>query len=240
MMQPKRDHQRRGADDAVIARLVIGGNHFEVLVYPAAVQAVKDGKDIDLHDKLAQDQVYKDAKKGDKISEEFLQKQFHTADVYAIAKEIILKGEVQVTTDQRRALVEAKRAQIVDYIARNAINPQSNAPHPPNRISSAMEEAKFHVDPFKSVDVQVEEVMEKLRPLIPIRLEHVKLKLHVPGQAYPKVIGEIKSGAKLISEEWTTDGGWTAIVEIPGGIQTDFLERLQARAKGQLESALVK
>jgi ribosome maturation protein SDO1 len=240
MMQPKRDHQRREANDAVIARLVIGGNHYEVLVSPSAVQAVKDGKDVDLRNELPQDQVYKDAKKGDKISEEFLEKQFHTRDIYAIAREIILKGEVQVTTDQRRAMVEAKHRQIVDFIARNAINPQTNAPHPPVRIQAAMDEAKFHVDPFKSVDVQVEEVLEKLRPLIPIRLEQVKLKLRVPGQAYPKVIGEVKASSRLISEEWTSDGSWSAVVEIPGGIQTDFLERLQARAKGQLESALVK
>ena len=240
MMRPSKDRQRREADDAVVARWVVGGNHFEVLVAPAAVQALKDGKDIDLRDRMPQDQVYKDAKKGEKVSAEFLEKQFHTSDVYAIAKEIVRKGEVQVTTDQRRAMVEAKRRQIVDYIARNAINPQTNAPQPPARIEAAMEEAKYHVDPFKAVDAQVEEVLTRLRPLLPIRLEHVKLRLRVPGQYYPRIIGEVKASARIVSEEWTSDGGWGAIVEIPGGIQTDFLERLSARAKGQVESALVK
>lgn len=240
MMQPGREKRRREAADAVVARLVIGGNHFEVLVDPAAVQALKDGKDLDLREHLPQDQIYKDAKKGDKISSEFLEKQFHTSDVYAIAKEIIRKGEVQVTTDQRRAMVEAKRKQIVDYISRNAINPQTNAPHPPARIAAAMDEAKYHVDPFRSVEAQVEEVLARLRPLLPIRLEHVKLKLRVPGQYYPKVIGEIKASARLVTEEWLSDGGWSAVVEIPGGIQTEFLERLNARAKGQIESAMVK
>ncbi|MDE1819630.1 MAG: ribosome assembly factor SBDS [Euryarchaeota archaeon] len=239
-MQPGREKRRREAADAVVARLVIGGNHFEVLVDPAAVQALKDGKDLDLREHLPQDQIYKDAKKGDKISSEFLEKQFHTSDVYAIAKEIIRKGEVQVTTDQRRAMVEAKRKQIVDYISRNAINPQTNAPHPPARIAAAMDEAKYHVDPFRSVEAQVEEVLARLRPLLPIRLEHVKLKLRVPGQYYPKVIGEIKASARLVTEEWLSDGGWSAVVEIPGGIQTEFLERLNARAKGQIESAMVK
>lgn len=240
MMQPGREKKRREADDAVVARLALGGNHFEVLVDPAAVQALKDGKDLDLREHMPQDQVYKDARKGDKISSEFLEKQFHTSDVYAIAKEIIRRGEVQVTTEQRRAMVEAKRKQIVDYISRNAINPQTNAPHPPVRISAAMDEAKFHVDPFRSVDVQVEEVLSKLRPLLPIRLEHVKLKLRVPGQFYPKIIGEVKALARVLSEEWTSDGGWSAVVEIPGGIQTEFMDRLNARAKGQVESAIVK
>ncbi len=240
MMQPGREKKRREADDAVVARLAFGGSHFEVLVDPVAVQAIKDGKDLDLREHMPQDQIYKDARKGEKISAEYLEKQFHTADVFAIAKEIIRKGEVQVTTEQRRAMVDAKRKQIVDYISRNAINPQTNAPHPPARISAAMDEAKYHVDPFGGVDAQVEEVLAKLRPLLPIRLEHVKLKLHVPGQFYPKIIGEVKALARIVSEEWLADGGWSAIVEIPGGIQTELLDRLNARAKGQVESAMVK
>ena len=223
-------------EDAVVARLVHGGNHYEVLVDPAAVQAVKDGKEVDLSDKLAQDQIYKDAKKGDKISEEFLQKQFHTTDIYAIAREIILRGEVQVTTEQRRAMVEAKRRQIVDFIARNAINPQTGAPHPPTRISAAMDETRFHVDPFRSVDVQVEEVLAKLRPLLPIRLEQVHMRVRVPAAAYPKVIGELKALGRILSEDWGSDGSWSCTVEIPGGVQTDLQERLKARTKGQAET----
>ena len=54
-------------EDAVIARWETGGNRFEVLVDPKAVQDLKDGKDVDLSDKLALDQVFKDVKKGDKI-----------------------------------------------------------------------------------------------------------------------------------------------------------------------------
>ena len=79
-------------EDAVVARLVHAGNHYEVLVDPTAVQALKDGKEVDLRDRLAQDHIYKDARKGDKMSDEFLEKQFHTRDAYAIAREIIQKG----------------------------------------------------------------------------------------------------------------------------------------------------
>lgn len=239
MMQPGREKRRRAADDAVVARLVVGGNHFEVLVDPAAVQALKDGKAVDLTDKLSQDCIYKDAKKGDKISDEFLNKQFKTTDVYAIAKEIILTGEVQVTTDQKRTLTEEKRRQVVDYIARNAINPQTGAPHPAARISAALDEAKFHAEPFKSVETMANEALEKLRPLIPIRLEHVKMRIKVPGALYPKVISEIKALGKVVEEEWGSDGGWTAVVEIPGGAQTDLEERLKNKTRGNVEVTYV-
>jgi ribosome maturation protein SDO1 len=227
-------------EEAVIARWETGGSRFEVLVDPHAVQDLKDGKDVDLTDKLALDQVFKDAKKGDKISEEHLERTFHTRNLAAIAKQIVLKGEVQVTTEQRHELQAAKHRQIVAVIARNAMNPQTGAPHPPARIESAMAEAKVHIDPFRPVDAQVQEVLAKLRPLIPIRLDVAKVRIKIPGQFYPRVIGEIKGLGRLLEEQWLGDGTWSGVVEIPAGIQTELYEKLSARTKGAAETALVK
>ncbi len=227
-------------EDAVIARWETQGSRFEVLVDPQAVQDLKDGKSVDLADKLALDQVFKDAKKGDKISEEHLERTFHTRNLAEIARQIILKGEVQVTTEQRHTLQEAKRKQIVAMIARNAMNPQTGAPHPPARIESAMAEAKVHIDPFKPVDAQVQEVLAKLRPLIPIRLDTVKVRIKLAGQYYPRAIGEIKGLGRILDEQWLGDGSWSGVVEIPAGIQTELYEKLSARSKGSAETALVK
>ena len=227
-------------DDAVIARWETGGSRFEVLVDPEAVQEIKDGKDIDLTDRLALDQVFKDARKGDKISDEHLEKTFHTRNVAAIAKQIVRKGEVQVTTEQRHRLQEAKRRQIVQTIARNAMNPQTGAPHPPARIEAAMPEAKNHVDPIPSVDAQVQEVLAKLRPLLPIRFEVVRVRVKVPAQYYPRVIGEIKGLGKLSEELWGSDGSWSGVLEIPAGVQTELYEKLNARTKGNAETVLLK
>ncbi len=227
-------------DDAVIARWETHGSRFEVLVDPQAVQDLKDGKDVDLSDKLALDQVFKDAKKGDKISEEYLEKTFHTRNLAEIARQIVLKGEVQVTTEQRHQLQAAKHRQIVTLIARNALNPQTGAPHPPARIESAMAEAKVHVDPFRPVDAQVQEILAKLRPLIPIRFEVVKVRVRVPGQYYPRAIGEVKGLGRISEERWLSDGSWSALVEIPAGVQTELYEKLGARTKGTAETALVK
>jgi len=227
-------------EDAVIARLETQGSRFEVLVDPQAVQDLKDGKAVDLSDKLALEQVFKDAKKGDKVSEEHLEKTFHTTNLADIARQIVLKGEVQVTTEQRHRLQAAKQKQIVATIARNAMNPQTGAPHPPARIEAAMAEAKFHVDPFRPVDAQVQEVLAKLRPLIPIRLDVVKVRIKLPAQHYPRVIGEIKGLGRLLEEQWLRDGAWSGVVEIPAGVQTELYEKLNARTKGSAETALVK
>jgi ribosome maturation protein SDO1 len=227
-------------DDAVIARWETGGSRFEVLVDPEAVQAIKDGKQVDLSDKLALEQVFKDAKKGEKVSDEHLDRTFHTRNLAEIAAQIIQKGEVQVTTEQRHQLQAVKLRQIVTTIARNALNPQTGAPHPPARIEAALTEAKFHVDPFKPVDQQVQEVLAKLRPILPIRFDTVKVKIHLRAQDYPRVIGEIKGMGKLLEELWLGDGSWSGILEIPAGIQSDLYARLNARTKGTAETALVK
>ena len=227
-------------EDAVIARLETGGNRFEVLVDPQAVQEIKDGKPVDLRDKLALEQVFKDAKKGDKISEEFLEKTFHTRNLLEIAKEIVQRGEVQVTTEQRHQLQAAKLKQIVQTIARNAMNPQTGAPHPHARIEAAMAEAKVHIDPFRPVDAQVQEVLVKLRPLLPIRLDVVRVRVRLPAAHYPRVIGELKGLGRLLEEQWGSDGAWSGVLEIPAGVQTELYEKLNARTRGAAETALVK
>ncbi len=227
-------------EDAVVARWETQGSRFEVLVDPTAVQDLKDGKPVDLADKLALDQVFKDAKKGDKISEEHLERTFHTRNLAEIARQIILKGEVQVTTEQRHQLQATKHKQIVAIIARNAMNPQTGAPHPPARIEAAMVEAKVHIDPFRPADVQVQEILAKLRPIIPIRFDTVRVKIRIPAQHYPRVIGELKGLGKLSDEQWLSDGSWSGILEIPAGVQTELYEKLNARTKGAAETALVK
>jgi len=239
-----KDHSASGravtVDTAVIARLEIDGSRFEVLVDPLAAQAIKDGKDIDLTGKLALDQVFKDAKKGDQVSDEHLEKTFHTRDLATIAKQIVRKGEVQITTEQRHQLQALKHTQIVQTIARNAMNPQTGAPHPASRIDAAMTEAKYHVDPFRPVDAQVQEVLQKLRPILPIRLDVVKVRIRLPAQFYPRIIGDLKGMGKVLEEQWLGDGAWSGILEIPAGIQTDLCALLNARTKGAAETALVK
>ncbi|MCI4352516.1 MAG: ribosome assembly factor SBDS [Thermoplasmata archaeon] len=224
----------------MVARWEHQGSRFEILVDPTAVQEIRDGKTIELRDRLASEHIYKDASRGEKISEEHLEKIFHTSDYVEIARQIIQKGEVQVTTEQRHQLQTAKHRQIVATIARNAMNPQTGAPHPPARIEAAMLEAKVHVDPFRSADAQVQEILTKLRPLLPIRLDTVRMKLRVPGQFYPRVIGELKGMGKLSEEAWGSDGSWSALLEIPAGVQTELLEKLNARTKGAAEAARVK
>ena len=224
----------------VIARVEKSGEKFEVLVKPEAVQKVRDGKDVDLLKELAIDEIFKDAHKGSKASEDKMAEFFGTTEPLAVAKQIIQRGEIQLTTEQRRQMLEAKRKQIVQYIAANAINPQTSTPHPPQRIENAMEEAKVHIDPFKPIEEQVKEVLDALRPLIPIRFEKVRIAVKLSAEDSAKSYGDIKGYGTILKEEWSPTGAWLGVVEMPAGLQTDFLERLNAKTKGNVETRILK
>lgn len=224
----------------VIARIEKSGERFEVLVKPDAVQALRDGKEVDLLRELAIDQVFRDAHKGSKASEEKMAEFFGTTESLDVAKQVILKGEIQLTTEQRRQMLEAKRRQIVQYIAANAINPQTGAPHPPQRIEIAMEEAKVHVDPFKGVEEQVKDVLSALRPLIPIRFEKVRIAVKLSAEDSAKCYGDLKTFGTILREEWQSTGAWIGVVEMPAGMQTEFLEKLNAKTKGNVETRILK
>ena len=226
-------------EDAIVARLESHGHKFEVLIDPDAVDRIREGK-IDIEKDIASEDVFKDARKGDKIGEEPLKEVFGTVDIGKIVTEIVLKGQIQLTTDQRHKLQEKKKRMIIDTISREGINPQTNTPTPPNRIENAMEEAKIHIDPFKSVNDQIQIVLKAIRPLIPIRMERTKIAVKLKGDAYGKLYGEITRNGTLIKEEWAADGSWIGVIEVPAGISGEIISHLSRKAKEDIEIKIMK
>jgi ribosome maturation protein SDO1 len=227
-------------DEAIVARYESHGESFEVLIDPKVVQKMKDGREVDLLEHMVIDTIFKNAKKGTRAPEEKIKEIFGITDPTEVARQIILKGEIQLTTEQRKVMQENKRLRIVEYIARNAMNPQTGGPHPPARIEIAMEEAKVHIDPFKTVEAQVPAIMDALRPLIPIRFDKVRIAVKVSGENYGKCYEEFKHFGKITKEEWQKDGSWIGIVEMPAGLQTDFLEKVGNKTHGEAETKIVK
>jgi len=227
-------------DDAIVARFESHGESFEILIDPGVVQKMKDGKEVDLIDNMVIDTIFKNAKKGTRAPDDKIKQVFGTMDPTEVAKVIILKGEVQLTTEQRKIMQENKRKRIVEYIARNAMNPQTGGPHPPTRIETAMEEARCHIDPFKSVEAQVPAIMDALRPLIPIKFDKVRIAVRVSGEDYGRCYEDFKHFGKVVKEEWQKDGSWIGVIEMPAGLQTDFHEKISNRTHGGAETKVLK
>jgi ribosome maturation protein SDO1 len=227
-------------DEAVIARLKKGEQHFEVLVDPYAAADLIDGKDVNILQNLAIDAIFKDSKKGTHASEESLQKSFETTDITEIAKKIILKGDIQLTTEQRHKMQKNKRNRIVETISRNAMDPKTKAPHPRQRIELAMEQAGVHVDPFKPVSEQVKVIIEALRPIIPISMDQVRISIKIPAEHVGKAYGVVRNIGSLEREDWQSDGSWVGIIKIAAGMQTEFYDKLNDVTKGNISTKILK
>ena len=220
-------------DDAVIARLDSHGERFEILVDPRQAGLVRQGQPVNIEDVVAALNVFGNTSKATRASDEALMKVFHTTDFETIARRIIEKGEIHLTAEQRKQMIEEKRRQVITFIARNAVNPQTGHPHPPARIERAMEEARVNIDPFKHLDELVKETVKALRPLLPIRFEELRLAIRIPPDFAAKAYGDIAAGSTMEKDEWQKDGSWVCVVRIPAGIQGEFYDLINKLSKGE-------
>jgi ribosome maturation protein SDO1 len=220
-------------DHAVVARLESHGERFEILVDPHGAALVRQGQPVEIEDVVAALNVFGNSSKATRASDEALMKVFQTTEFDAVARKIIIKGEIHLTADQRKQMVEEKRRQVITFISRNAVNPQDGHPHPPARIERAMEEARVNIDPFKHVDEQVKETVKALRPLLPIRFEELRLAIKIPPDFAARSYGDIAAAATMEKDEWLKDGSWVCVVRIPAGIQGEFYDLINKLSKGE-------
>ncbi|HIH16079.1 MAG TPA: ribosome assembly factor SBDS [Candidatus Diapherotrites archaeon] len=226
-------------EDAVIARYEHAGERFELLVDPNLAMELKHGGKVAIEDLLVIDSVFKDAHKGDVKSEERIKAVFGTSDLKTVVERIVREGEVQLTTQQRREMLEKRKAEVIQFIARNAVNPQTQAPHPPQRIALAMEEARIQVDLNKSSQEQVPGILKEIRRLIPISMEQLRVAVRVPALYAGKATAVLHK-YDLKKEEWQNDGSLIALVEVPAGLKQDLFNELNHLTHGSVESKLVE
>ena len=223
-------------EDAVVARFEHSGKHFELLVDPdLAWEAKKGFSSVELDDLLAVHTVFSDAKKGTDASPEDINKVFGTSDFGQVVHAILIKGEVQLTTDQRRAMKEKRTREVVAWIAMNAINPQTGAPHPPARIETVLVEIKANIDAFKSAEEQVQSLLPELKRKIPISIEKIKIAVKIGAEHSGRASAYLHRYS-VSQEQWQPNGSLIAIIEMPAGMRPSFIDGLNKITHGQAES----
>jgi ribosome maturation protein SDO1 len=239
-MQSPRCEDMVTLDDAIVARLESHGETFEILLDPKVMDFIKAGKAVeDVTEFMAVEDVFKNANKGTRPAEDKVKEVFGTDQISKIAKTIMEKGEVQITAEQRKEMMEAKRNKVITYISANAINPQTKLPHPYTRIELALDEAKFHVNPFKPLDKEIDEAMKLLRPLIPIRFEKSRIAIRLKGEDYGRCYDDLIHYGLVDREEWAQDGCWIGLMELPAGLVPELTEKLKNKTKGSASIKLI-
>jgi ribosome maturation protein SDO1 len=219
-------------EKTTVVRYSFSGDKFELLVKPDPAFDYKLGKITEISKVLVSDEIYTDSNKGTRATNEKLIQVFKTDDLTEIAQIIMKKGELNLTTEQRRKMTTEKRKQLVTFIAKTYVDPRSHLPHPPLRIEQAMNDGRISIDPFKNVDEQVKDVVEKLRPIIPLKSENIILSISIPAQFVAQSYTVLKSIGTLKKEEWQTNGSLKAILEIPAAARPNVIDRLGSITKG--------
>ena len=226
-------------EDSVIARFETGGDRFEILVDPRAAQEYKEGSDIDWEDAIAADGIWSNSAKGDRSPDILVNNTFETLDLVEIYKKILKEGNIQLTSQQRKEMVEQKRKQIVAHIVANAMNPQTGGAHPPQRIENAIEEARYSVDPMETVEKQVESILKRIKTLIPISFEKIQVAVKIQAIHVGKCYGQLSGIGKIMNEEYQKDGSWVGIMEMSATSYNRLEDVLGAVTKGTAETKVL-
>jgi len=223
----------------MVAHIKAGGEQFEILVDPDLALAFRTGQKKDLSNILAAEEIFKDARKGERHKSAALQKAFHTDDIFAIAEKILKEGELALTTEQKRTMALQKRKQIAALIAREATDPRTGAPHPLLRIEQAMEKVRLDIDPLKDAALQMEDVVSALRVELPIKFVKRRIAVKVGPEHAARVYGLLKSQG-IEKEERTHDGSLIVVVSMPAGLASEFYDKLNKATSGQAQTKLLE
>ena len=226
--------------DYTLVKYSFEGEKFEIMVKPDPALDYRLGKKKDISSILVSDEIYTDASKGTRPSAEKLQHVFKTEDQAEIAEIILKKGDLNLTTDQRRKMIEEKKKQIVTFIAKTYVDPRTHLPHPPLRIEQAMKDSRVSIDPHKTVDDQIKDIVEKLRSIIALKSENLKLEIMIPAQYASQSYAVLKSVGSLNKEEWQNNGSLKAILEIPAAARPNMIDRLGSITKGSATVEVMK
>ena len=226
-------------ENSITAHMDINGERYEILVDPDLAYMYRVGQKKEINNVLTIEEVFKNFRKGERHTTTSIQKAFGTTDIFAIAERIIRNGEIQLTTDQKRKMLEEKKKQVLAILLRECIDPRTGAPHTMMRLEQALEASRVHIDAFKDAAEQLDEVVKAMRPIIPMKFERVRVAVKVPPSYAQRVYGTIK-GYGIQKEEWARDGSLIAVIDISAGMQGELYERLNRATAGQVVTRLLK
>jgi ribosome maturation protein SDO1 len=259
------DRARINLGKHIIGRLEKGGRTFEMLMDPSrawkakkyireeidrrlkegkkqtrlTVEEVKEDPNIPLELIFESFIIFEDLRRGKKATNGDMEAVFDTTDGKEIGAHILLDGDIQWTKDQREEERQKKLKQIVNIISKNAINPQNNKPHPPERIEKAIEQADIKINLMQSAEEQVDDIVKQIRTILPIKMEQMEMAVKIPSSFTAKGYNIVAQYAHIKQEEWQSDGSWVAKITYPAGLQMELLDKLNKLTHGRIQTKLL-
>ena len=234
-----RKEKQSNRDNYTLVKYSQEGEKFEILVDPDKGLAYKKGEPADITNVLLIDTIFTDSKKGEKASATKLEEIFKTSDPYEVAAIMFEKGTFQLSAAQRKEMLEQKTKKIISIISRTYVDPRTKLPHPPLRVENALSQTKVVIDPFIDAESQIKDIVDAMRPILPMSVEAIEIAIKIPAEYSSKSYGIVKDLAEIKRDEWTTDGSWVAMVSISAAMKGELLDRLGKATQGNLQTKIV-
>jgi len=75
---------------------------------------------------------------------------------------------------------------------------------------------------------------------LPIKFEVKEIATKIPPEFAAKSYPIFNQFGKKIREDWQTDGSLVVVIEMPGGLEEDFHNKLNALCHGNVETKVLK
>jgi len=223
--------------NVAIVRMKKGGKRFEIACYKNKVVSWRSNVEKDLDEVLQTHAVFLNVSKGQVAKKEDLLKAFGIEDTTEICKQILAKGELQVSEKERHAQQDATLKDIATTVADKCVNPETKRPYPVSIIEKAMKDIHFSVKPNRNAKQQSLEVIKQLKEVMQIDRAQMRLKIVLPVKEARRLKEKItKLTAKVEGEDWSDKTLDLVCLIDPGCFrEIEDLVRAETKGKGTME-----
>ncbi|KAI5632746.1 shwachman-Bodian-Diamond syndrome (SBDS) protein domain-containing protein [Phthorimaea operculella] len=223
--------------NVAIVRLKKGGKRFEIACYRNKVVSWRNKVETDIDEVLQTHTVFTNVSKGQVAKKEDLVKVFGKDDTTEICKEILEKGELQVSDKERHSQIDSLFKDIATTVSDKCVNPETKRPYPVSIIEKAMKDIHFSVNVNRNAKQQALDVIQLLKKEIPLERAQMRVRILLSGKDAKKTREKvIKLVTRVEDENW--DSGTANIICLidPGSFRNlDELIRAETKGNGQFE-----
>ncbi|KAI0462920.1 hypothetical protein LJB42_003724 [Komagataella kurtzmanii] len=198
-----------------LVRMRKNKKRFEIACYQNKIQDWRSGAEKDIDEVLQIPQVFVNVSKGQVAPHDDLKKCFGTTDTDTIIKEILNKGEIQLSEKERQANSSKYTAEVLQLVSAKCINPKTMKRYPTTMIHKALNELKFNLASTKPAKSHALDAIRLLvsKQLIPIARAKMKVKIVMNSKDAKSNKDKLHSLiTEIESENWSSE--WEAFAYI--------------------------
>jgi len=193
--------------NVAVVRMKKGGKRFEIACYKNKVLNWRNKVEKDIDEVLQAHTVFTNVSKGQVAKKEELQAAFGTEDQLEICRQILDKGELQVSEKERTNQSDAQHKEIATIVADMCVNPETKFPYPVTIIEKALSDLHFAMKPNRSSKQQALEVIPKLREIMPIQRAQMRVRVTVKKHSVRMLKERLLKLIESVEEETFDDAG---------------------------------